>query len=335
MQKKFIFAQFSHPAERADALALPDNARCAFIGSYILGRGFILSPDERAALIARNPHNSARIAPYLRGHEVNASPTQMFDRYVIDFGQLSLAQAEEWPDLLAIVRAEVKPKREHNRRRCYRSYWWRFGECRPGLTTTVRGLARCLVAAIVSKHLMFSFQPTDRVFSHKLCVFALPGYSAFAVLQSRLHLAWAWLLSSTMRNAGINYAPSDCFETFPFPAHDPRSTIAHLEQVGGLLYQTRAAVMTMSGRGLTRIYNALADPACTESRVVELRRLHRAMDRAVLDAYGWTDIAVPPYCPASPAERVAVRDFKDAIIDRLYQLNRERGAGRCDPPSTG
>ena len=54
--------------------------------------------------------------------------------------------------------------------------------------------------------------------------------------------------------------------------------------------------------------------------------MHEAIDRAVLDAYGWTDIEVPPYCPRTPAERAAVLSFADEVIDRLYVLNAERAA---------
>lgn len=48
------------------------------------------------------------------------------------------------------------------------------------------------------------------------------------------------------------------------------------------------------------------------------------MDRAVLDAYGWGDVAVPPYCPVTDTDRAAVQAFEDEVIDRLYVLNAER-----------
>jgi hypothetical protein len=83
--------------------------------------------------------------------------------------------------------------------------------------------------------------------------------------------------------------------------------------------------MVETNQGLTKTCNALKDPACEDPRVLELRRLHEAMDRAVLDAYGWGDVPVPPYCPASDAERAAVQAFEDEVIDRLYVVNAERG----------
>ncbi len=48
------------------------------------------------------------------------------------------------------------------------------------------------------------------------------------------------------------------------------------------------------------------------------------MDRAVHGAYGWTDVAVPPYCPKTAADREALQAFEDEVIDRLYVLNADR-----------
>ena len=41
---------------------------------------------------------------------------------------------------------------------------------------------------------------------------------------------------------------------------------------------------------MTKTYNRFHDPYEDDSDITKLRELHAAMDRAVLDAYGWTDI---------------------------------------------
>ena len=157
--------------ERPDPQKLEANSNKSFQGSIVLGMGFTLTPQERDELIARDKKNAERIFPYIGGKEVNASPTQDFHRYVINFGQMSLEEAEKWPDLLQIVRENVKPERDKNNRLQYKKYWWHHGGKRPALYKAIQGLPRCLVTSCVSKHLVFSFQPPDRVFSHKLFVF--------------------------------------------------------------------------------------------------------------------------------------------------------------------
>jgi hypothetical protein len=170
-----------------------------------------------------------------------------------------------------------------------------------------------------------SFQPTDRIFSEGVYVFPLEHFTPFAALQSRIHEPWVRLLSSSMgRDNQLRYSASDCFETFPFPRSDPGAVISNLESIGDRLYGARARFMVDTGQGLTKTYNALKDPRCDDTRVTELRSLHEEMDRAVLAAYGWNDIAVPRYCPKSDSDRTAVQSFEDDVIDRLYALNEQR-----------
>jgi hypothetical protein len=309
--------------ERPDPSALAANSTAAYVGSNVLGMGFTLTPAERDTLVQKSLRNAERIFPYLGGEEVNTSPTQSFDRYVISFGQMELAEAERWPDLIRIVLEKVKPERDENTRDNYRKRWWLFGEYRPGLYSTLAPLDRCLVTARVTKHLCLSFQPTNRIFNEKLYVFPLDRASAFVVLQSRIHVSWTWLLSSTMK-MDLNYSASDCFETFPFPNPDPRSVLPELEAIGERLYDARARFMVDTNQGLTKTYNALKDPSIDAPRILELRRMHEEMDRAVLAAYGWSDIDVPPYCPKSNRDREALQAFEDEVIDRLYVLNAER-----------
>jgi hypothetical protein len=266
-----------------------------------------------------------------------------------------------------------------------RTRWWLFDEQQRALYMSLESLDRCLVTGIVSKHLMFSFQPTRRTYSHKLYVFPMERDCIFATLQSRIHSAWTWLLSSTMKT-DLNYSASDCFQTFPFPID---AALAALEAPGEQLYATRAYYMALTWQGLTTTYNQLKDPdyagdlspasadrpaspdrtappwatpagladavpAITadpdllqpETRVAyiqHLRSLHEQLDHAVLAAYGWSDIPVPPYCPPRPTDhagQATVSLFEDTIIDRLFALNAERAAeeaaaaGRAAPITT-
>lgn len=314
--------------ERDDPTPLGANRGLAFQGCILLGQGFTLTPEERQVLVRKSAENERLIFPYIGGEEVNTSPTQDFDRYTINFGRMELEEAEQWPDLIEIVRRKVKPERDRQKGEnstsiARKRLWWRFDGVRPDLYAAISPLGRCLVNSQVSKHLLFTFQPTNRVFAHTLYAYPLSAGTHFALLQSRVHEAWARLLSSTF-GEGLRYSASDCFETFPFPNPDPRTVIPELEAIGEKLYEARAKYMVDSDQGLTKTYNAIKNPSCTDPRILELRELHEQMDRAVLDAYGWSDVAVPPYCPLSDADREAIQAFEDEAIDRLYVLNAER-----------
>ncbi len=309
--------------ERPDPVPLAANVGKAFMGSTVLGPGFMLTSEEREILIQQSQKNACRIVPYIGGENVNTSPTQGFDRYVINFGAMALDETSAWPDLIEIIREKVKPERDKNNRDAYRMYWWQYAEKRPALYEAIAPLNRCLVTAQTSKYLCYSFQPVDRVFTAKLFVFSIQSYAQFAALQSGIHEPWVRLLSSTLEDR-LSYT-SDCFETFPFPSAEHLTADSPLESIGERLYTARADFMVKEQKGLTQTYNLLKDPRCDDPRIVELRRLHEEMDRAVLSAYGWSDIPVPPYgTPTTPAEEKALEAFQDEVIDRLFALNAAR-----------
>ncbi len=316
--------------ERPEPSLLAPNDIDVSLGPRIDGEGFILTPEERAFFIRSASRNAERIKPYLGGQELNSSAKQEAERFVITFGRMSLDQARQWPELLQRVETMVRPARERVRTNTGmgghgKKYWWQFTARRDALYEAIGKLERCLVNSQVSKHLIFAFQSPDRIFAHTLNVFPLARYSSFAVLQSRVHEGWARLLSSSMKT-DLRYTPSDCFETFPFPKSDPRTSIPTLEPIGKRLYEARDGFMADTNQGLTKTCNALKSASNDDARILALRSLHEDMDRAVLDAYGWSDIEVPPYCPKNDAERAAVKAFEDEVIDRLFVLNAERAA---------
>ncbi|PZR16692.1 MAG: hypothetical protein DI536_05925 [Archangium gephyra] len=320
--------------EQPDPVPLEANDGRSFLGAKIYGQGFVLSPSQRAELIKKDKANGERIFRYTGGEEINSDPDPRLERYVINFGDMELVDAEKWPELISIVHGLVKPERDalkdnaDGRRR--KALWWQFGRATPALDAATKLLKRSLAISRVSKHCMFSFQRTGTVFSEQAIIFPVQDSRWLTVLQSRVHEVWARLLSSSMRT-DLRYAPSDCFETFPFP---PRPAFAALDALGDRLHEVRSKYLTDNAVGLTTTYNRLKDEGEQSPELQQLRALHEEVDRAVLAAYGWSDITVPPYCAPSPAQWSA---FEDAVLDRLFALNAERAAeeqraGLAAPP---
>ena len=275
-------------------------------------------------LINEGLDNRKAIFPYIGGEEVNMSPTHAYHRYVINFQDWPLNRADlgvtwrdashdmrrdwrrdgivpldypesvaaDYPELLAIVEEKVKPERAHltnnaiGRKRA--KFWWQFGSHAKELYAAITGLDRVLVISRVGQQAAFTFLPADMVYADSLIVFPFAAHVAFCILQSRPHEIWARFFGSSMKD-DLRYTPSDCFETFPFPEN--WETERTIEAAGEVYYEFRAALMVERNEGLTRTYNRFHDPGERDAQVVRLRQLHAAMDRAVLDAYGWTDIS--------------------------------------------
>ena len=310
---------------------LGENAGIAFIGCYVLGKGFIVDPEEAEAWIATDPRNADVLFPYLNGKDLNFRPDVSASRWVIDFNSRPEGQASLYSLPFARVVERVKPERILNKRKPRREYWWRFAELAPAMRKAIADLDEVLVITLVSKAVMPFRVPTGQVFSHKLAVFANDSLLLQAVLSSSIHCVWVIRYSSTMRT-DINYSPSDVFETFPRP-HLTEESERALEVIGRTLDEERREIMLRRELGLTRLYNRVNDPALADSvdpDVARLRVIHRELDEAVMAAYGWDDVPLDhgfhtyrkmTRWTISPAARVEV-------LDRLLALNHERAAAQ-------
>ena len=308
----FLFNKGGHD----DPKQLMANAGKSFQGSIVLGMGFtfddsgeadddtpgIPSPiATRDRLIAENPKNAEVIFPYIGGKEVNDNPTHAHHRYVINFGDRSEEECRrEWPEPMAILESKVKPDRMKNNREGYRRHWWQYAEKRAELAEATLNRETVLAISRVGSSVSFAFMRAKSVFAESLVIFPFDEMGFLAVLQGRTHEWWARFFASSMKD-DLRYSPSDCFETFPFPAtlldanaNDHATQRQSLEAIGERYHQFRAELMITNNEGLTSTYNRFHDPAETSPDLLELRRLHGEMDQAVLHAYGWSD--VPTAC---------------------------------------
>lgn len=331
---------------------LAANTNKSFQGSIVLGMGFILEPEEAQKLLHKNPRNKDVLFPYLNGEDVNSRPDQSPSRWVINFfdsplnrsakgtwaradeeqrrewlrlgsvpADYPLAVAEDYPDCLSLVKDRVRPERLKNHDEGARRYWWRFLRPRPELYATITGMQRVLVTAAVSPTTAFHLPSPGIVFAHKLIVFALNRFRDFSVLQSMIHREWAYEYSSTLGGITLNYSPTDCFETFPFPTVE-----GDLEVLGKQYFTDRRRTMIAQREGLTRFYNRFHSPDKTSSDVIQIRELHVRVDNAVATAYGWTDIDLNHgFHKTKQGIRFTISEAaRREVLDRLLRLNHER-----------
>ena len=333
-------------------------------------KGEAESLAEMDRLIAKNPRNAERIKPYIGGEEVNTSPTHAHHRHAIDFEDFPLRRddglkpwhrmepkerdaalragvvpgdyphpvAMDWPDLVEIVGARVRPQRQalpnnaDGRRR--RQYWWKYGRIPFSLIAKLARYDEAIVRSLTSAHFpTFASVSSTNLIDQTLVVFLPPQTSRVAALCSRTHEIWARYFGADFGSTG-RYNIADCFETFPFPPGyeaDPA-----LEEAGRAYHDHRAALMVESERGMTKTYNDFHDPRLRppkHAKLQALRDLHDAMDRAVLRAYGWDDLASraePRHLGEDDPEHTYQgrlhwpSEFRDEVLRRLLALNAER-----------
>ena len=285
-----------------DPRALKKNAALRSKGIDIGGNGFLVNGEEREKILAREPSSAKRLVPYVGGDELSSEASNLVSRYVIDFRGLSIAQASRWPVLLEIVQNRVRPEREQkyakrpnaiNKR--MKERWWHYWADRPTFFTMPMSTSRILVCPQTAKYLTFTFCPSHWVFNQKTFAFRIDNYAGFSVVQSSLHDRWSRRYAGS-RGETLSYTVSTAFDTFPFPEN--WWSDAALEDAGRTYYEFRTELMMKYDEGLTKTYNRFHDRHERDPGIVRLRELHAAMDRAVLDGYGWQDIATDCEIPA-------------------------------------
>ena len=303
---------------------LKENEGVAFQGCIVLGMGFVLEPEEAQAWIAADPKNKEVLFPYLNGEDLNSRPDCSASRWVIDFNQREEDEAKQYALPYARVLEKVKPEREKKEDpTTSNAPWWQYLRTRPAMRKAIAGLDEVMVIAQVSKTLMPQFVSSKQVLDAKLIVFASSTRALLAILSSSIHYVWSIQYGTTMRT-DPTYVPSALFSPFPRPLETPE-----LDVLGRELDCERRQIMLCRQLGLTALYNLVNDPDMpgeADPDVVRMRDIHRRLDEAVMDAYGWGDVELDhgfyeyrkmvrwTVCPQARAE----------ILDRLLEENHRR-----------
>ena len=318
-----INADLTVGADVTQASPLTANSDLSTPGVKLHGAGFIVSQEVAEGLGLGHVAGTERVVRrYRNGRDLTSKPRGVL---VIDLFGLDAAEARtQFPKVYEHVVREVKPERDRNRRATYRDNWWIHGEPRRDLRRQLAGLPRYIATVETAKHRLFQFLDASILPDNKLVVIALADAFHLGVLSSAVHLEWSARAGGLLEDRPV-YVKTKCFEPFPFPdATDAQAET--VRQLGEAIDAHRKARQEETGVGLTDLYNAVealrAGRALTakEQRSADdglahtLLDLHRQLDRAVLDAYGWSDL---------DAEAPT---FRAAVLDRLVALNAERRA---------
>jgi hypothetical protein len=316
------------------------------LGSKIYGQGFLFADgDDKSTpisamekILVEKPELQNRIIPYVGGEEINAEPAPCAKRFSIFLTDLQTeAEIAQYTPLSKIVEERVRPERmrlgENPNNIPLKRRWWAYQAHRPELYSLLKNSRFAICNSQVSKHLAFACYPPEYMFAHTACVIPASGLEVFSILQSRVHEIWARFFSSSMKD-DLRYAPSDCFETFPFPPSYETDSV--LEAVGQTYHDYRAALMVAANEGMTKTYNRFHKSDERSEPIRRLRELHDEIDRAVLVAYGWHDLGDelrPEFLTEETEDDHTYQgryfwppEARDLVLARLLALNAERHA---------
>ena len=326
-------------------LPLLENKNISSIGSQLTGEGFKISEKDALKLINENEINSKFIFPFITGDDINSDCRLKPKVWVIDFMNLDLESCKHFPQLLNIVESKVKPEREKGNDERGKKIWWQHLRNRFDFYKKIRVKPFTLINAVVSKYPLLIRHSPHTVFSNKNTIFDITGIQEI-VLYSTIYHEWVYKQSTTMGASTINFGTIECFETFAFPLKPKINLIEKILNIGESYHECRKSLMILLQTGLTSTYNLFhaqfltsgdiekaskQDEATSQKAyydIIKLRELHKQMDEAVLDAYGWSDMRLRhdfyevDYLPENDRVRYTIHpDARKELLKRLLELN--------------
>lgn len=352
-----IAANLKSGADIAGAGSLLSNNKISSRGMSLHGKGFFID----SFINDENLRSSNLIFPFIGSTDI---VQRHRNRYVIDaFGLTAEELAKDNPSIYQYLVNSVKPERDQNNRESYRKKWWLYGEPRKEFRPSTKDIKFYIVTPRTAKHRIFTTFDKRGVPESELVCISLDKYWCLSVLSSTVHTSWTISQGGTMGKS-VRYNNSRCFINFPFPNLDDKPALKQtLSTLGEQLdahRKTRQA--EHPDLTLTGMYNVLeklrADEPLTakdktihdQGLVTLLKQIHDDIDKAVYEAYGWSDIwnarqALPDIHDLEAGTiskveldqendeahmREATEALDQVLLQRLVDLNHERAAEEAE-----
>ncbi|MEU8552584.1 type IIL restriction-modification enzyme MmeI [Streptomyces anthocyanicus] len=308
-----LLTPHSQVAGKYHTLAI--NESTSFQGSNLLGKGFILKPEEARALIEKDPRNQEVLFPYFNGDDLNQRTRDPARRWVINFRGRSREEAAQYEDVFAIVERLVKPARAENKRSARRERWWQYAERAPQLYEATEGLDQVLTICQTSSTQLPAFLPGDSVFDQKLVVFPTSNYAELAFRSSEFQFWWTVQYGPT-RTADLVYTPTTCCAPLPVP---------EFSEALNTLGRELELLQKGTGLALTPLSQRIHTRDDTDAEIAALRECHQRIDYAVLAGYGWnTDLEYGFHETRRGTRYTMSPVMQTKILDYLLELNHAR-----------
>ena len=290
-------------ASRATALHTCAASELCSQGQTHGHEGFLLSVEEKAAMLAKGKHNAEVIFPFLIGDDLLGLKPPRPSRFVIDLYPRELAEAARYREPFERVKTLVLPSREdaatkeeeRNREAIadnpkahvnhhhanFLRHWWLLSYPRPELMRKLIELPRYIACCQVSKRPIFEFVDPAIHPNAALVVFPLADDYSFGVLQSTAHWEWFVARCSTLKG-DPRYTSDTVFNSFPWPQAPTPSQVRKVAEASRELRKIRRSMMAQGNLTLRDLYRLLELPGKNE-----LKEVQTTLDKAVASAYGF------------------------------------------------
>ena len=262
-----------------------------FQGQIAGSAGFYISKTQYNLLVNKSSQNSKVIFPFFVGGEL-LNRNRVPNRFVIDFGQMSILEAAKYkepfkhiqktvlPDVQRKAKNEIKKYGKAKDWNRHLDYWWRHWRNRQILLNSLKRINKYIAVPRVSSQPVFDFVSTKIRSNDLIITFLFDDNYSFGILHSCFHIEWVKACCSTLAS-GFRYTGDTVFSTFPWPQNPTRVQIKKISSNVNNLMKIRKIIMLKNNWGLRKLYNTLALPGENP-----LKEAHELLDKSVREAYG-------------------------------------------------
>ena len=254
---------------------------------------YLFEKQEMEEFLAKEPAAKEFFHPWYGSREfINRSP-----RYCLWLGKCTPSQLRKMPECLKRVEA-VRAYREKSQRESTK----KMADTPTRFQTENMPKGNYIVIPEVSsqrrRYVPMGYMDDSVLCSNKVRLMPDASPYHFGILESNVHMAWMRTVCGRLKS-DYDYSIKIVYNNFPWPNPTPEQK-AKIEQTAQAVLDARALYPDSS---LADLYDELTMPD-------ELRKAHRANDRAVMAAYGFS-----------------VREFSEAdCVAALMKLYQEKTA---------
>ncbi len=299
----------------AEVLECNRKPKKVFQGQTHGHKGFLLSKAEGIKLLKQYPEYKEALKPFLIGEELVANYNSQPDRFVIDFTFQNQIEASKYSKLYEHLQKNVLPfvelkakdedegKKKDNGRGAQLLSWWKMWRRREDLLLQFKTIKRYIACARVTQRPIFEFISSEIHPNDKIMAFVFEDDYSFGIIQSKFH--WHWFLANCTTLAETpNYNTASIWDTFPWPQTPTEAQIKKVANAARTLRTERTKLMQQHHISLRDLYRLLEQPGKNP-----IKDLHTALDKAVLEAYGF-----------ATKDKTIDTDF---ILENLLALNHQ------------
>lgn len=329
-----VAANLQVGADLSSSVGLIANTRVSSTGLILGGRGFVISSDEATHFCDSSNAASSMIFPLWSGKDIAESPRANF---VIDTNGMTEEDLQsKAPAIWQHLKDTVFPERATNRDPKLSKYWWLFRRANTEVRGAIAGLSKFIITPETAKYRLFVMVNKGTMPEHGIIAIGIDSYFIHGILSSSIHELWA-LRSGGLLGPTPRYNKTRCFETFPLPALEEGELQQRIRELGERLDSHRKRQLEQHpSLTMTGMYNVLeklrsGETLTEKDKVIHdqglvtlLKQLHDELDAAVLEAYGWSDLAIQTQ--DIQTQDIRKEEFEQELLTRLVALNHQRAA---------